>query len=68
MLYSLCSWKIDHGKAWQHLGGDLVGQTQFAYCRMKDSDLLSFNHPLDAHFAAAGLQVGLISIVWVSYW
>ncbi len=54
---AFCRWKIEHGKAWQHLGGDLFGQTQVAYCRTRSTEALSFNHPIDVHFAEAGLQV-----------
>ena len=53
----LFRWKIEYGKAWQHLGGDLHGQTQVSYCNMNPSETLPFAHPVDAHFAAAGLQV-----------
>ena len=52
----LFRWKIEHGKAWQQLGGDLHGQTQVSYCNMTASETLAFSHPIDAHFAAAGLQ------------
>lgn len=51
-----CRWKIDAGKAWELLGGEGVGQTQVAYCRHSDSESVPFNHPLDLHFAQAGLQ------------
>ena len=50
-------WKIEHGKAWNHLGGELIGQTQVAYCRVLNAETLPFNHPIDIHFAEAGLQV-----------
>jgi hypothetical protein len=51
-----CRWKVDAGKAWELLGGDGLGQTQVAYCRHRDSEVIPFNHPLDLHFAQAGLQ------------
>ena len=63
-------WKVDHGKAWEHLGGEVFGQTQIAYSRngiiSDDSTAyMVFNHPLDLHFAAAGLQV-TISKYWIA--
>lgn len=61
-----CRWKICCGKAWEHLSGELIGQTQVAYCRTRDSESLAFNHPLDVHFAVAGLQVteGSEMVAW----
>ena len=50
-------WKVYFGKAWEHLSGEIIGQTQVSYCRTRESEMLSFNHPLDVHFAVAGLQV-----------
>lgn len=55
-------WKIDHGKAWEHLSGEVFGQTQISYSQYgivtsENSSSMIFNHPLDIHFAAAGLQV-----------
>jgi hypothetical protein len=54
--------KIDYGKAWEHIGGDVFGQTQIAYsqdkiCMNGGSACIALNHPLDLHFASAGLQV-----------
>lgn len=49
-------WRIEHDKAWEHLGGELIGQTQVAYCKYMTSDSLALNHPLDLHFAEAGLH------------
>lgn len=57
LIFNPYRWKIEHGKSWQHLGGDLHGQTQVAYCSNNASEFLPFSHPVDAHFAAAGLQV-----------
>jgi len=50
-------WKIEYGKVWQHLSGDLIGQTQVAYAHISEKESLPLSHPLDAHFAVAGLQV-----------
>ena len=55
-------WKVDHGKIWEHLSGEIFGQTQISYCNshtiFNDAPYsMTFNHPLDMHFAAAGLQV-----------
>ena len=49
-------WKIDHGQSWEHLGGELQGQTQMSYCQIKETEMLPLNHPIDIHFAEAGLQ------------
>lgn len=54
-----CRWKVEHDKAWQHLGGELSGQTQIAYCKYVCSELVQLNHPIDLHFAEAGLHVPL---------
>ena len=62
---AFCRWKIEHGKAWQHLGGDTFGQTQVAYCRMRETESLPFNHPVDVHFAEAGLQVIRLYVIIV---
>ncbi|KAJ1400839.1 putative B9 domain-containing protein [Ochromonadaceae sp. CCMP2298] len=53
---AFCRWRLEHGKAWNHLGGDLQGQTQVAYCSINEREQLPFGHPIDIHFAAAGLQ------------
>ncbi len=50
-----CRWKVDTGKSWQLLGGDLQGQTQVSYAAVRDSEPVPFNHPLDMHFSEAGL-------------
>jgi hypothetical protein len=50
-------WKVEHGKAWLMLGGHAQGQTQLGYPALLASDDIPFNHPLDLHFAEAGLQV-----------
>jgi B9 domain-containing protein 2 len=51
-----CRWKVDAGKAWELLGGEGQGQTQVSYARHKDTETIPFNHPIDLHFAEAGLQ------------
>lgn len=38
------------------MGGEILGQTQTSYCSVIDSEEIPFNHPLDLHFAEAGLQ------------
>jgi len=56
---AFCRYKIDCGKAWEHLDGDLIGQTHVAYCAtsaISSSAMMPFNHPIDCHFAEAGLQ------------
>ncbi len=50
-------WKFEHGKIWQHLGGELSGQTHVAYCKYSIAEEIILNHPIDMHFAVAGLQV-----------
>lgn len=58
---AICRWNIEVGKTWQHLGGDLIGQTHVAYTRgEEDEDEVIFSHPLDVHFALSGLQVSLL--------
>lgn len=47
---------MEVGKAWQHLGGDLLGQTQVSYTSYNIQENIIFNHPMDVHFALAGLQ------------
>lgn len=49
-------WRVDTGKAWQILGGLQQGQTQVSYCQSRQTEEIPFNHPLDLHFAEAGLQ------------
>lgn len=49
-------WKVDTGKAWQILGGSQQGQTQVSYCKARDTEAIPFNHPIDLHYAEAGLQ------------
>lgn len=49
-------WKIDSGKGWQHVAGDTFGQTQVAYCRHDITESVIFDHPLDLHYAEAGMQ------------
>eukprot|EP01038_Epipyxis_sp_PR26KG_P014161 gene14161-19001_t len=51
-----CRYKIEHGHALEHLGGDLVGSTQVSYCAKSIHENISLNHPIDAHFASAGIQ------------
>lgn len=50
-----CRWKVDTGKSWQLLGGDIQGQTQISYAAVRDNEPVPFNHPLDLHFSEAGL-------------
>jgi hypothetical protein len=59
-----CRWKIDYGKAWQHLGGETMGQTQVGYPKNHIMEAIPFNHPIDVHFGEIGLQV-VIDIVKV---
>ena len=59
-----CRWKIEFDKAWQHLEGDLVGQTQYSYSRSGLAEETPLNHPLDLHFAESGLHVHW----FYSYW
>ena len=52
-----CRWKVEFDKAWQHLEGDLVGQTHYSYPRIGGTGDAPLNHPLDLHFSEAGLHV-----------
>ena len=52
--YMSCEWKVDWGKSWSLLEGDVNGQTQFSY---QESGIKStWNHPIDLHFACASIQ------------
>eukprot|EP01031_Cornospumella_fuschlensis_P046503 gene46503-56943_t len=53
---AFCRFKVSVGKAWQHLGGELTGQTQVGYVRTSMQEDICFEHPIDLHFACAGLQ------------
>jgi hypothetical protein len=57
---AFCRWKIDFGKAWEHLGGELSGQTHVAYppspLSHSNSHQLPLCQPLDCHFAMGGTQ------------
>lgn len=53
---AFCRWKVSCGKAWQHLGGELLGQTQIGYPTHSIEDRILFEHPIDVHYACAGLQ------------
>ena len=48
---------MDGGSGWEHLGGELFGQTQVAYPAFSMREAVPFNHPLDLHFAEPGIQV-----------
>lgn len=52
-----CRWRIDFDKAWQHLGGELAGQTHVSHCRHVASEELVLNHPIDLHFAETAMHV-----------
>jgi hypothetical protein len=60
-------WKLEFGKAWHHLGGELMGQTQVSYCKYNADEELNLDHPIDAHFAVTGLQVALLIYWYFSY-
>lgn len=51
----ICRWKVSKGKCWEHLGGDMSGQTHVGYCQVRELEEIAFNHPLDLHFAEAGV-------------
>lgn len=53
---AFCRWKVDHGKVWELLGGEVTGQTHISYCSTNEQEVLPLSHPIDLHFAAAGLQ------------
>lgn len=59
-------WKFEHGKVWQHLGGELNGQTHVAYCKNSVRENIVLSHPIDMHFAVAGLQVGRCIVVAIA--
>ncbi|KAL9182037.1 hypothetical protein ACHAXT_012380 [Thalassiosira profunda] len=49
-----CKWSLEWGKSWSFLAGDESSQTQ--YSAQDDDGVQVWNHPLDAHFAAASIQ------------
>ena len=51
----ICRWKVGFGKCWEHLGGDIKGQTHVGYCKVREMEEISLNHPIDMHFAEAGV-------------
>ena len=51
----ICKWKVDHGKCWEHLGGDMSGQSHVGYCNVRETEEIALNHPIDLHFAEAGV-------------
>jgi len=55
---SMLRFKVDFGEAYNLIGGSLVGQTQFAYCKLDETERVPFNHPIDLHFAQAAPQNG----------
>lgn len=57
----LIRWSIDAPSSWQHLGGEVLGQTQVSYCRnglgtILEKTCVPLNHPFDVHYAFYGLQ------------
>jgi len=50
-----CRWKVGFGKCWEHLGGDVEGQTHVGYCKVREVEEIALNHPIDLHFAEAGV-------------
>ena len=55
---AMCRFKIDCGEAFSVVGGNILGQTQFSYCKLDVSEELSFNHPIDLHFSQTAIQSG----------
>lgn len=51
-----CRWRVEYGSTMERLGGDDQGQTQVAYARYHENEPITFNHPIDMHFAEVGLQ------------
>jgi B9 domain-containing protein 2 len=47
----LCRFKVEHGGAFELFGGEELGQTQISYCKHFVSEAVSFNHPIDLHYA-----------------
>jgi B9 domain-containing protein 2 len=48
-------WKVDHGPAFHHIGGDTVGQTQVAFAGYSHEDELIISHPIDVHLVELGI-------------
>ncbi|DAZ94378.1 TPA: hypothetical protein N0F65_001112 [Lagenidium giganteum] len=55
-----CKWSIEYGKAWIHIAGDQLGQSQIDYAvtHLPGDDSLDviWCHPIDLHFATLSLQ------------
>lgn len=51
----ICRWKVGYGKCWEHLGGDIEGQSHVGYCKVREVEEIALNHPIDLHFAEAGV-------------
>jgi hypothetical protein len=53
-------WKVDHGPAFHHIGGEVVGQTQVAFPDSSHEDELIISHPIDVHLAELGIPVSIL--------
>ena len=49
-----CKFKVESGKTWDHLGGNLSGQTHVDY--PSDGTTAVWAHPIDVHFSAKTMQ------------
>jgi len=50
-----CKWTIEWGKSFSLLCGDSEGQTQYSMLATDDKSCI-WNHPVDVHFASAGMS------------
>ncbi len=58
-------WKVDHGPAFHHIGGEVVGQTQVAFSSSSHEDELIISHPIDVHLAELGIPVCFIICLYI---
>lgn len=51
-----CKWGLEYGRAWQHIAGDQLGQTQVDYPASSTAPIIVWSHPLDLHFATTSFH------------
>ena len=49
-----CRWEIEGGSTWEHISGEVQGQTQVDY--PQDGDNAVWCHPVDVHFVAKAIH------------
>ena len=49
-----CRWEVEGGSTWEHVAGELQGQTQVDY--PEDGDSAVWCHPVDVHYVSKALH------------